>query len=856
MGRAGRLRFFDVGRPYESINVTHGQSTPNLMYEVWAGERNAGAIHVIGLLRPGVWQHIAIQCGRRGMRLFFNGVVIASNAVPTGFIDLGRDRQGWIGKSAWDPRGFFSGAVADFRVWNRARTADEVARDMYDVPPGSEGLKARWKFDRSAEDAAGGPPAVPVGPIGYAPARLPNRTALAHPAILRATVRDAAAGPVDGALVELYKGEELVAAGLTGGVGEPKWAGLPGHGRFLLAVYDTNQPLRLEVRHPLGSVSRPLAPFSASEQRLMDVQLPAESGADSTNAFVLDAARLGQDSRAWVRQLAVDAASRFPESPTSATLVSTIFALDPARDVREYAAGRMALMAPRSDIAAVALLESGMRIGSSTEADLQDNLRRRPIPDRLKAVYARRTFATAMLFVGILGAFTVLHSLFFLFDPRNKAAGYTALFTGVGSLGVLLDEQPAGSDSFIHWLAIACLISSYLLALRLLYHLFGHKLPLRFWFLSWGIVAVGAAVWFMRQDPLWRTVSYGVAIILILTILWEMFRLVLAAWRDGKAGSRLVGAGFMAFAAIQMLAPFGLTGVVGPFLAAWVFPSSLSCFVLAAGVHVARDFVRTHRALARANAEIARSQELLQTEITNAAAYVRSLLPAPLESGAIRVSWLFNPSEQLGGDSFGYHAIDRDRFALYLLDVCGHGVSSALLSVSALNTLRSQGLVNTDFTNPAAVLNALNKAFPMEAHNQQYFTAWYAVFDRSQRRITYAAAGHPPAWFSVQGGPFMPLHTSAPPIGAFPDTAYKNGVVAFQGTGVLWIVSDGAFEVRNTAGRSLTVEDFRAALESRRWTEPDEVLDWALTQAAAAQLEDDFSALRVTIDAPVSPSIS
>jgi sigma-B regulation protein RsbU (phosphoserine phosphatase) len=85
------------------------------------------------------------------------------------------------------------------------------------------------------------------------------------------------------------------------------------------------------------------------------------------------------------------------------------------------------------------------------------------------------------------------------------------------------------------------------------------------------------------------------------------------------------------------------------------------------------------------------SQAALNSELMQAAAYVRALLP-PRLAGDIRTDWEFIPSTSLGGDSFGYHWIDADHFAMYLLDVCGHGVGAALLSISVINTLRSESL--------------------------------------------------------------------------------------------------------------------------------------------------------------------
>ena len=102
----------------------------------------------------------------------------------------------------------------------------------------------------------------------------------------------------------------------------------------------------------------------------------------------------------------------------------------------------------------------------------------------------------------------------------------------------------------------------------------------------------------------------------------------------------------------------------------------------------------------------------------------------------------------LGGTRWRRLRLPRSRcrhFAVYLLDVCGHGVGAALLSVSALNAIRSEALPQTDFHRPGGVLAALNKAFPMERQNDMFFTAWYGVFHRPSRRLRWAGGGHPPA---------------------------------------------------------------------------------------------------------------
>ena len=93
--------------------------------------------------------------------------------------------------------------------------------------------------------------------------------------------------------------------------------------------------------------------------------------------------------------------------------------------------------------------------------------------------------------------------------------------------------------------------------------------------------------------------------------------------------------------------------------------------------------------LAESNILLQRTQARLEEELNEASHYARSILPEPRDEWP-STQWYFEPSTELGGDSFGYHHIDPDHFAIYLIDVCGHGVGAALLSATIINVLRAQ----------------------------------------------------------------------------------------------------------------------------------------------------------------------
>ena len=242
------------------------------------------------------------------------------------------------------------------------------------------------------------------------------------------------------------------------------------------------------------------------------------------------------------------------------------------------------------------------------------------------------------------------------------------------------------------------------------------------------------------------------------------------------------------------------------------------------------------------------SQKALADQLASAAEYVISLLPAPLEAGEIRTEWRFVSSTQLGGDSFGYHWIDDEHFAIYLLDVCDHGVGPALLSVSVLNVLRSHTLPEADFRQPGEVLCALNDSFQMEDHNNLYFTMWYGVFNRRTRELRYASAGHPPALLLSASGDVAELRTPNLLIGGMPDMPYESRSLEVPGTARLFVFSDGVYEVSRPDDTMWTFPEFRDFLVNRTDGEGSEVeaLYRHIKQMhGEAALDDDFSMLKV-----------
>jgi serine phosphatase RsbU (regulator of sigma subunit) len=252
----------------------------------------------------------------------------------------------------------------------------------------------------------------------------------------------------------------------------------------------------------------------------------------------------------------------------------------------------------------------------------------------------------------------------------------------------------------------------------------------------------------------------------------------------------------------------------------------------------------TQRELEASREALLRVHERVQSELAEAADYIRSLLPAPMTQPFV-IDWRFVPCTELGGDAFGYHWVDPDHFALYLLDVCGHGVGPSLLSIAVLHVLQAAALRDVDFRDPVQVLGALNERYQMESHHGLYFTLWYGVFHRATRRLAYGCAGHPAAVLLDAGSPGVQLlKAKGRPIALAPGAVYASEAIVVPPGTRLYLFSDGVFEVQRSDGTMTTFEEFVDFLKGAGTdgqSDLDRLFQHLVQIRGGGALEDDFS---------------
>ena len=145
------------------------------------------------------------------------------------------------------------------------------------------------------------------------------------------------------------------------------------------------------------------------------------------------------------------------------------------------------------------------------------------------------------------------------------------------------------------------------------------------------------------------------------------------------------------------------------------------------------------------------------------------------------------------------------RITLYILDVSGHGVVSALLAMALSRVLSSptepSSILTRDgdvpdrpeITPPAEVADRLNQLFPYNTTTEQFATMIYGVLDARSGEFRYVSAGHPgPVHLPAGSGPVI-LESPGFPIGLADDAYEERSVRLAAGTGFLY--SDGDRDV-------------------------------------------------------------
>lgn len=255
-----------------------------------------------------------------------------------------------------------------------------------------------------------------------------------------------------------------------------------------------------------------------------------------------------------------------------------------------------------------------------------------------------------------------------------------------------------------------------------------------------------------------------------------------------------------------------------------------------------------------AQVELEARQRHLEADMEAAAEIQRSLLPKEGTcSLGLESDFRFMPSASIGGDIFNVVCLGPHHTGLYMVDVSGHGVPAALVSVSVAQELAPSGdlLMDKFFgqpRSPEGVLRLLDDAFPMERFDK-FFSMFYMLYEVKSGTLTYCNAGHPAPILLRADGRTEVLETGGTLVGMGMGHGYEAGHLEIGDGDLLLIYTDGVSELENPAGGQFGEEALWESFSECLGQSPEQVLN-AITGRLQAHADgrppdDDISIICV-----------
>jgi serine phosphatase RsbU (regulator of sigma subunit) len=261
--------------------------------------------------------------------------------------------------------------------------------------------------------------------------------------------------------------------------------------------------------------------------------------------------------------------------------------------------------------------------------------------------------------------------------------------------------------------------------------------------------------------------------------------------------------------------------------------------------------------------DLLRANQRMKQDLDAAARVQRTLLPEGFPAiPGWNFAWTYRPCDELGGDALNIVRINEEVIALYLLDVSGHGVPAALLSVTATRSLhpRAGGAAslvagpgeNPDAVEPAKVASTLNTLYPMESNGDHYFTMIYGLLDVRARRLRFTLAGHPAPILVREGHPPELLDATGNAIGMFDDAEFSDSVIELHSGDRLYLYSDGLTEEMNADKEQFGEERLLSAVADGQTLGLQAAVEFLVEKVVAwrgeEHLKDDVSILAVSVE--------
>ena len=213
---------------------------------------------------------------------------------------------------------------------------------------------------------------------------------------------------------------------------------------------------------------------------------------------------------------------------------------------------------------------------------------------------------------------------------------------------------------------------------------------------------------------------------------------------------------------------------------------------------------------------IKEQNEELQHNIKSAGSVQRSLLPNSFPLGDyIRFKAKHIPCEDVGGDFYDVFRIDENNVGMFIADVSGHGVPSAMVTIFLKEEIsyRIKKMDNGNkyvIVKPSIVLKEINQSFISSNIGEgfYYITMIYAIYNVKERILTCGIAGHHALpIIKRRSGETEVIKAESYPIGWFEkDINYQDLVYKLEAGDIFLLYTDGVFDLLFDSYKNIDLE--------------------------------------------------
>jgi sigma-B regulation protein RsbU (phosphoserine phosphatase) len=249
-------------------------------------------------------------------------------------------------------------------------------------------------------------------------------------------------------------------------------------------------------------------------------------------------------------------------------------------------------------------------------------------------------------------------------------------------------------------------------------------------------------------------------------------------------------------------------------------------------------------------------REKIQQALDLAREIQQNLLPrGTLQIDGVDIAGKSVYCDETGGDYYDFMPIGRGgdkKIGIVIGDVSGHGISSALLMSSVRASLRQRAFLPGS---TADIISDVNHQLVTDIEDSgQFMTMFFMTLDIESKHIDWVRAGHDPAiLYNLESDSFDELGGPGIALGVDGNWNFNaNEKEGFRGGRIIFMGTDGVWEVRNRSGEMLGKEPIRDTIRKNSSSSAERILEAIFTTLddfiGRARIEDDITAVVVKIN--------